>query len=90
MGHEALFVRRTLPLLLVALSIFLLLVGFTMVGPFMVAHPPGPTNPGLGWYMLYESFPVLLFLAVILLLFCARSLWTRGRVDLRAARQRSR
>ena len=91
MGSSDLRVRRTVPLLLVATTLVLLWAGLKFAGPYFLSHPPGPQNPSFFWYLIYESFPILFFLTLFLLLFCAWRLWTRGRIELRSgSRSRGR
>ena len=90
MGPEKLLVRRALPLLLMALTAFLLWLGLIVVGPYMISHPPGPNNPSFWWYLLHQMFPILLFLTCFILLIGAWRLWTRGRIDFTVARRGTR
>jgi TRAP-type C4-dicarboxylate transport system permease small subunit len=87
MHPSDLTVRRTIPLLLVATALLLLWVGLTVAGPFFLSHPPGEQNPSFWWYLIYESFPIVFFLTLFALLFCAWRLWTRGRIELRSTRR---
>jgi hypothetical protein len=69
--------RRGLPPIIVISSALLLLFGLFIAGPWFLRNPPGPNNPSFAWYLLFKSFPLILFTAVWGLLVAAYKLWRR-------------
>jgi putative flippase GtrA len=75
MGRSDFPVKRASPLALVAAAGLLVWLAFAVVTPYVYRHQPGPRNPSFGWYMLYQSLPLLILAAVFVLVFFALRLW---------------
>ena len=75
MGRSDFPVMRASPLALVAAAGLLVWLAFAVVTPYIYRHQPGPRNASFGWYMLYQSLPLLILAAVFVLVFFALRLW---------------
>ncbi len=87
-GRSDFLVQRASPAVVLGAAGLLLWFAFAVVTPYMYRHQPGPLNATFGWYVLYKSFPLLLFAAVFLLVFVAFRLlkrWSRPEIPLIAA-----
>jgi hypothetical protein len=69
------FFRRLSAVILGILSALLLWFGLFIAGPWFLRNPPGPNNSSLGWYLLFQMFPLTLLTAVVLLLVAAYKIW---------------
>ncbi len=80
--------RRTASLALLAGAGLIVWFAFAIVTPYMIDRPPGPDNTSFGWYLAYESVPLLLMGSVLVLMLAAWRLvrpWTRWRTSIIAA-----
>ena len=80
--------RRTASLALLTGAGLIVWFAFAIVTPYMIARRPGPDNPSIGWYLVYESVPLLLMASVLVLMMAAWRLvrpWTRWQTSIIAA-----
>lgn len=69
---------------------FLLWFAFVVFTPYMYQHPVGPQDASFALFMVYKLFPLVFVLVVTLLMICAWSLATRGRLQFRFSSFRAR
>ncbi len=78
MSRSDVVLKRLASITLGAVAGLVLWLGFTVLGPYALRHPPGPQNPSLLWYMVYHLIPPFVLLTALMLGLAAWRLWRRG------------
>jgi hypothetical protein len=78
MSRSEVVLKRMASITLGAFAGLVLWLGFAVLGPYALEHPPGPQNPSLLWYVVYPIIPPFILLTALMLGLAAWRLWRHG------------